>query len=194
MRRSARVPYICAAANAAAAIALATILAPGVSLAPTQAQAAYVADHLVAWRLGWGLWIAAALSLLAFFRWWAVRIGWSPVTRAALVLATVGVLADVAAESQLIAWSPGRPFDLDGPLRLSGFIANGWYSVAGLFLTSRTRGLPRWLAAWSWTVWLLGIALAVAAAASSDDASRVLTAALFVLFLPWLVVIGRRLA
>jgi hypothetical protein len=194
MRRSALVPYVCAAVNAAAALALATVLAPGVSLAPTQAHATYVAEHLVVWRLGWGLWIAAALSLLAFFRWWAARIGWSPVTRAAIVLAIVGVLADVAAESRLIAWSPDQPFDLDGPLRLSGLVANGWYSVAGLLLTSRSRGLPLWLGAWSWTVWLLGIGLAGAAAASSDDASRVLTAALFTLFLPWLVVIGRRLA
>jgi hypothetical protein len=194
MPRSATVPVVCAVVNGLAALALATVLAPGVSLAPTPAHAAYVSEHLLAWRIGWGLWIAAALSLLAFFRWWAARIGWSAVTRAAVLLAAAGVLADIAAESRLIAWSPGQPFDLDGPLRLSGVVANGAYSVAGLVLTSATRGLARWLAAWSWTVWLLGLALAAAAAASSDDASRVLTAALFVIFLPWLVVIGRRLA
>ena len=194
MRRTAFVAHACAAVNAAAALALATVLAPGVSLMPTHAHAAYVAEHLVPWRLGWGLWIAAALSLLAFFRWWAARIGWSLFTRVAIVLAVVGVLADIGAESRLIAWSPGQPFELDGALRLSGLVANGLYSVAGLLLTSRSRGLPRWLVAWSWLVWLLGIGLAGAAAVSSDDASRVLTAALFILFLPWLVVIGRRLA
>ena len=194
MRRSALVPYVCAAANAAAAVALATVLAPGVSLTPTLARAAYVAEHLVAWRLGWGLWIVAALSLLAFFRWWAARIGWSPVTRAAIGLAVIGVLADICAELQLIGWSPGEPSGLDAPLRVSGLVANGLYSVAGLLLTSRTAGLPRWLGGWSWTVWLLGIGLAGAAAISSDDASRVLTAALFILFLPWVVVIGRRLS
>lgn len=192
--RSAAVPYACAVLNALAALVLATVLAPGVSLAPTAAHAGYVADHLIAWRLGWALWIAAALSLLAFFRWWAARIGWSPVARAAIVLAAVGVLADIGAEARLIAWSPGQAFDIDGALRLSGVVANGWYSVAGLLLTSRTRGLPPPLAAWSWTVWLLGIGLAAAAAVSSDDASRFLTAALFVLFVPWLVVFGRRLA
>lgn len=194
MRRLPIAAYVCAALNAAAAVALATVLAPGVSLAPTGAHAAYVAEHLGAWRIGWALWIAAALSLLAFFRWWASRIGWSPVARAAIVIALAGVLADVLAESRLIAWTPGQPFDLDGPLRLSGLVANGLYSVCGLLLTSRTRGLPAWLVAWTRSVWVLGLALALAAAASSDDASRVLTAALFALFLPWLVVIGRRLA
>ena len=194
MARAALAPYLCAAANLLAALALATVLAPGVSLAPTAAHAGYVAGHLVAWRIGWGLWVAAALSLLAFFRWWASRIGWSPVTRAAVLLAAAGVLADVAAESRLIAWSPGEPFDIAAAFQLSGVAANGAYSVAGLLLTAATTHLPRWLAAWSWTVWLIGIGLAVSAALSSDDASRVLTAILFVLFVPWLVVFGRRLA
>ena len=186
--------YVCAAVNALAAIALATVLAPGVSLAPTASQPSYVADHLAAWRLGWGLWIAAALSLLAFFRWWASRIGWSPIARAAILVAVAGVLADVIAEGRLIAWSPGQPFDVDGALRLSGIGANGSYSLAGAMLTSRTRGLPAWLAQWSWTVWVLGIALAVAVAAGSDTWARLLTAGLFALLLPWLAVFGRRLA
>lgn len=187
-------PVGCAVVNAAAAAALATVLAPGVSLAPTAAHAAYVADHLVSWRIGWALWIAAALSLLAFFRWWASRVGWMPLTRAAIVLAIAGVGADVVAEWRLIAWTPAQPFELAGALRLSGVVANGSYSLAGLLLTSRTTVLPRWLAVWSAAVWLLGIALATAAAASNDDASRLLTAALFALFLPWVVVFGRRLA
>ena len=187
------VPLACAVVNAAAALALATVLAPGASLAPTAAHASYVSEHLLVWRLGWGLWIAAALSLLAFFRWWGSRIGWSPVTRLAVLLALVGVLADVGAESRLIGWSPGQPFDIDGALRLSGVVANGCYSIAGLLLTSRTRDLPRWLSAWSWAVWIVGIGLAVAAASSSDDLSRLLAAALFVIFIPWLVVFGRRL-
>jgi hypothetical protein len=188
-----RVALLCAVINGAAAVALATVLAPGVSLAPTPAGAAYVAGHLVLWRIGWALWIAAAVALLAFFRWWAARLGWPAVARLAVALAAIGVLADVTAESVLIMWTGHEPLDVGGPLRLSGIAANGLYSVAGLLLLSRTPALPSWLGAWSWAVWLLGIGLAFAAAASSDDASRALTAALFVLFIPWLVVFGRRL-
>src|SRR4029077_621892 len=109
-------------------------------------------------------------------------------------LAAVGVVADLGAEWRLIGWSPGQPFDVAGPLRQSGVIANGLYSVAGAILTARTRDLPRWLAQWSWAVWAVGIALALAAAAESELASRLFTAALFALFIPWLVVFGRRLA
>ena len=189
-----RVAWTCAAVNGAAAIALATVLAPGVSLAPTPAQATYVADHLIAWRLGWGLWIAAALSLIAFFWWWGSRLGWPGLARLAVGVAVFGVFADLTAESTLIAWSPGQPFDVGGPLRLSGIVANGLYSVAGAMLTVRSPALTGWLAQWSWAVWLLGFGLALAAIAGSDEASRLFTAALFALFVPWLVVFGRRLA
>ena len=189
-----RVAWTCAVVNGAAAVALATVLAPGVSLAPSPAGAAYVAEHLVPWRLGWALWIAAALSLLAFFWWWGSRLGWPAIARLAVALTAAGVVADVSAESALIAWSLGQPFDIGGPLRLSGIVANGLYSVAGAILTLRTPVLPPWLAQWSWSVWALGFGLALAAAAGSDEASRLFTAALFALFVPWLVVFGRRLA
>src|SRR5438105_2297490 len=148
------VPLICAAVNGAAALALATVLAPGASLAASAGGAAYVAEHLAAWRAGWILWIAAALSLLAFFGWWAGRIGWSATTRLAIALAVGGVLFDVTAESRLIVWSPPEPFDVAGALRQSGVAANGLYSVAGLLLLSRTRGLGVPLAIWSGAVWL----------------------------------------
>lgn len=189
-----RVAWICAVVNGAAALALATVLAPGVSLAPTAAGAAYITDHLVLWRIGWALWIASALSLLAFFWWWGSRLRWPALARIAVALAAVGVVADLAAETTLIAWSPGHQFDVGGPLRLSGVVANGLYSVAGATLTLRTARLPPWLARWTWSVWLLGFGLAIAALAGSDDGSRILTAALFALFIPWLVVFGRRLA
>jgi hypothetical protein len=192
--RAALVPYVCAIVNGLAAVALATVLAPGVSLAPTPAAAPYVAEHLTSWRVGWGLWIAAALSLLAFFWWWGSRLGWPALARIAIALAAVGVIADLGAETTLIAWSPDHPFNIGGPLRLSGVVANGLYSVAGAILTLRTAALPRWLAQWSWTVWALGLGLAIAAFAGSDEASRLFTAALFALFIPWLVVFGRRLA
>ena len=188
-----RAAWTCAVVNGAAALALATVLAPGVSLAPTPVGAAYVAGHLLAWRTGWTLWMAAALSLLAFFWWWGSRLGWPAMARLAVAVAALGVVADLTAESVLIAWTGDRTFDVGGPLRVSGIVANGLYSVAGAMLTARTPDLPRWLAQWSWTVWLLGFGLALAAAAGSDEGSRVLTAALFALFIPWLVVFGRRL-
>ncbi len=194
MRRSELAPYACAIVNAAAAVALATVLAPGATNAPTEANAEYVRAHIELWRAGWLLWTAAAISLIAFFAWWAARLGRSVWLWVALATACAGLAFDLAAQSLLIAWSPEHYLDT-APLafRLTGIGANGLYSVAGLILTARTPVLPHWLAPWSWTVWLLGVGLSGAVALGSDVAARLLTAALFALLVPWLVVFGRRL-
>jgi len=42
-------------------------------------------------------------------------------------------------------------------------------------------------------MWLLGVGLSGEVALGSDVAARLLTAALFALLVPWLVVFGRRL-
>lgn len=194
-RARAIAPYACAAVNAAAAIALATVLAPGATNAPTEANAAYVRAHVELWRAGWLLWIAAAISLLAFLAWWAARLRRATVLWIALGVACAGLAFDLVAESLLLSWSPEHYLETaPTAFRLTGIGANGLYSVAGLILAARTPVLPRWLAQWSWTVWLLGIGLAAAVAVGSDVAARLLTATLFALLVPWLVVIGRRLA
>jgi hypothetical protein len=194
-RVRAAAPYACAAVNLAAGVALAIVLAPGATNAPTDANLAFVRTHVEVWRAGWLLWIAAAISLIAFFAWWAVRLERSVLLWAALAVACAGLSFDLVAESLLASWSPERYLDVAlTAFRLTGIGANGLYSVAGLILTARTRGLPPWLAQWSWIVWLLGVGLAVAVAVGSDVAARLLTAALFALLVPWLVVFGRRLA
>lgn len=194
MRRTPLVASVCAAVNGAAALALATVLAPGATNAPADVNAAYVRSHIELWRAGWLLWTLAALSLIAFFVWWAARLQRSAVVWAAFGVACAGLAFDVVAESLLAWWAPDHYLDT-APLafRLTGIGANGLYSVAGLILTTRTRGLPRWLAQWTWTVWLLGLGLAAAVVAGSDVAARLFTAALFALLVPWLVVFGRRL-
>jgi hypothetical protein len=179
-------------ANGVAAVALATVLAPGVSLSYGPGNAAYIAAHLDVWRAGWALWIVAALTLLVFFGWWAARAGWPAVARIALVIGALGVIADITAEARLIAWS--ADLDVSGALRQSGVVANTCYSLAGALLMRATPGLPRQLWWWGWAVWTCGIGLSIATAASSDLGSQILTAAIFVLFIPWLVVAGRRLS
>jgi len=60
-------PFACAALNALSALALALILRPGTEVGgDAVARAAYIQEHANVWRAGWGLWIAAALSLCAF--------------------------------------------------------------------------------------------------------------------------------
>lgn len=183
--------YFCAAANLLAALALATVLAPGTTLASDAARAAYVRENVVAWQLGWGLWIVAAISLLVFYRWWTARVGASVVP---LAIATAGFAADILAESLLIAFVPDLPSLARGCFLLTGGVANGCYSVAGTLLSLRTPQALGRLAPWTAAVWLSGFAISAFAFLEVPFGIAVSTALLFALFLPWLIVVGRRLA
>lgn len=183
--------YVCAAANLAAALALVTILAPGTPLAPEAERVAYVHDHLAVWRAGWALWILAAISLLAFYRWWGARIGagWAP-----LALAVAGFAADLTAESILIAVAPDRPEIARPAFALTGAVANGLYTLAGVLLTLRTPHVRGAFAAWTWAVWVAGVVLSAGAFLEAPLVIAAASAVLFVLFVPWCVALGRKLA
>ena len=183
--------YACAIANLAAVLALATVLAPGTTLAGDAARASYVRDHLIAWRLGWSAWIVAAISLLLFYAWWtaARRAG-----RLALGVALSGFVADVIAESMLIAAVPDRPDLARAAFFLTGAVANGCYTIAGIILSLQTPVLRGAVAVWTAVMWASGLALSLLAALDVPLGVAVSTAILFALFLPWLVIVGRRLA
>ncbi len=167
------------------------MLAPGTALVDEASRAAYVRDHLALWRAGWSVWVLAAISLLVFYRWWAVRIG---AGRVPLAFAAAGFAADLVAESLLIAVSPDRPELARPSFALTGAAANGLYTLAGILLTLRTPGLSGSLAFWTWAMWTAGAVLSAAAIIEAPLAEAVASGALFVLFVPWCVVMGRRLA
>lgn len=189
--RTALPPYVCAAANLAAALALATVLAPGTPLVDEPARAAYVRDHVALWRAGWSLWIVAAISLLAFYRWWSQRVG---AGRGPLALAVAGFVADLVAESVLIVVAPDQPEMARASFALTGGVANGLYTLAGVLLTLRTPHMRGAFAAWTWAVWASGAALSMAALLEAQLLTAAATAVLFALFIPWCVAMGRRLA
>lgn len=183
--------YVCAAANLLAAIALATILAPGTTLVSDAARAAYVGEHLFEWRLGWSLWVVAAASLLVFYRWWSARVDAGP---GPLMIAMAGFVADLAAESLLIAVVPDVPGLARACFLLTGGVANGCYSIAGAWLSLRTPQALGRMSTWTAAVWLAGFAVSAFAFLDVPRGVALATATLFALFLPWLIVIGRRLA
>ena len=183
--------YLCAAANLCAVLALATVLAPGTTLTDEPTRAAYVREHLALWRGGWLFWVAAAVSLLTFYRWWSGRVRAGFV---ALGIALAGFAADVFAESFLIVVVPERPDLARASFLLTGGVANGCYTIAGALLSLRTPRLRGRLAVWTAAVWLAGGALSALAFLEVPLGVAIATAALFALFLPWLVVMGRRLA
>ena len=73
---------------------------------PTTRTSSARRTHPILWRGGWGLWIAAALSLLAFYAWWGSRLGAPAWGVAAFLVALAGLACDLSAESLFIGWLP----------------------------------------------------------------------------------------
>ncbi len=192
-RVRAAAPYLALLANLAAALALLLVLAPGTPVEPSgEARAWYVASHLFAWRAGWATWIAAALSLLGLYAWWAARLERRGLALGALAVAVGGLAADLAAESLLIGWSPESYAEVaPRAFWLTGFAANGLYTVAGALLTAISPGVRR--SALAWCVWASGFALSAGALIDAPPVIAASTALLFGLF-PWFCLsLARRL-
>src|SRR5205823_7486235 len=156
-RAVARAAYVAAGANLAAAAALMLVLQPGLPL-PGSDQAsrqAYLAEHTVAWWLGWLLWHAAAIALLAFYVGLAGIWGQRAPIRCGLALlcAAAGLAADLGAQTLYMGVLPGLGADAFAAVEtaagtLTGYLGNGLYTVAGLLLTWAGLGeLPRYLVA-----------------------------------------------
>jgi hypothetical protein len=185
----------CAVLNGIAALALATLLRPGTEVAPDVAgRAAYILSHPGAWRAGWALWIAAALSLLGFYAWWGARLPRPVWGHIAFQVAAAGLACDLLAESLYIGWLPEGIEEVQrvGSL-LTGGAANGLYTLAGIVLTLHTPGLRGPLLAWTWTVWTAGAALTATAVAGSVPGMTLSAGALMILFCPWAWMMGRSL-
>jgi small multidrug resistance pump len=188
-------PFACAGLNALATVAMALVLAGGTELAPGFAErAAYISQHAALWRAGWAVWIAAAVSLVAFYAWWGAWLESPSWGVAATAVAIAGFVCDLFAESLFIGWLPER-IDTLAPLAslLTGGVANGLYTVAGAMLTLGTPWLRGWLRLWAWAVWVGGFALTAFTLAASVAGIALSTAALMVLFCPWVAVFGWKL-
>jgi hypothetical protein len=178
---------VCAALNFAATLVMAFVLAPATPIVTDAAErSAYVQTHLLAWKLGWAVWIAAALSLLWFYAWWRGRTG-APFVP--VVLAAGGLVADVTSETMLIMYdTTTAPF----AFALTGVVANGLYTACGIWLTLAMR-LSTTERIWAAVMWTAGITLSLATLAGVYLLAAVATAVLFALFCPWCVYLAVKL-
>ncbi|MFI5401821.1 MAG: hypothetical protein ACHQ1G_02715 [Planctomycetota bacterium] len=186
-------PLACAATNALAFLALALGLRHGTEMAPLADRIRFVESHPLLWRAGWCVWMAAAISLLGAYAWWAARIP----SRAGLLgflVAAAGRCCDLSAEALFVGWLPDDFARIQSAgTFLTGGMANGLYTVAGILLTRATPNLRGGLRVWAWCAWTAGILLSVSAFAGAPMASAVSATALFLLFCPWIAVLGRAL-
>ncbi len=194
-RLRASAPWICTILNAAAAVAMLFVLGGGTEAMPNIAQrATFIAEHALLWRVGWGVWMMAAISLVAFFAWWGGWISSHRLALVALVVALAGLACDLFAESLLIGWLPNR-IDTVASLAsvLTGGAANGLYSIAGALLTVGTHALRGALRALAWAVWASGFALTIFTIFGSVSGMVISTAALMALLCPWVAAFGWKL-
>lgn len=184
-------PYACAVMNLAAVIVLALVLAPGTTVVPNvDERVRYIGEHLVAWRAAWAVWMAAAVSLLWFYVWWRARVN---APHVALAVALLGIAADWSAElSLVISGAEGHAAVAPLAFFLTGAVANGLYTIAGVILTLATP-LGIGARAYAALMWCAGGLLSVGAALALPLLTAGATAALFALFLPWCVWLARRL-
>jgi hypothetical protein len=180
-------PIVCASVNLSAALVMKLVLTPATPLVADPATAsAYVRSHLLAWRLGWSIWILAALSLLWFYVWWRERIGASSFP---VVIAVIGFVADVTSEIMLILYSEATA---SFAFTLTGVVANGLYTICGIWLTVATRlTVPERI--WTGLMWAAGITLSVGTLFGAYVIAAVATAVLFALFCPWCVYLAVKL-
>jgi hypothetical protein len=113
---------------------------------------------------------------------------------AACVIATVGLVCDLFAESLFVGWLPDR-METVAPLGtfLSGGVANGLYALAGTTLTLGTRSLRGLLCAWAWATWTSGFTLTVCTLMANVIGIMISTAILMSLFCPWVAIFGWKL-
>jgi len=183
-------PLACALANFVAALVLAVVLAPATPVVPDVAERQrYIAEHLVAWRAGWATWMIAAATLLWFYVWWRSHVN-GP--RAALVVAAVGIAADWSSELLLIVGGADGYADV-APLAffLTGAVANGLYTVAGIQLTLASP-FSMGERAYAAFMWSAGLMLTAGAIFQIPLVTAIASAELFVLFCPWCVYLWRR--
>jgi hypothetical protein len=191
------VAWICSGVNALAAVVLALLLAGGTEAETDPAtRAQYVAQHLAVWRVGWALWICAAISLVTFYNCWASRL--PRVARLAVLVATAGMVMDVSAETIYMAWIPAasvtESIHLHAVARnLTGLGANGLYTVAGIWLTLLTANLGGAVRVLLWAAWAAGAGLSAGALLAFPLLMGVASGVLFITFCPAVLMLGCRL-
>ena len=182
-------PYWCAALHAIAGAGTLLLLRGGSeAVTDLHQRIGYMGQHPDRWRVGWLLWMIAAISLAGFYAWWGGRIG-SRAAVLAFAIGALGLACDFAGESIFMGWIP-RPetFLHRTASLLTGGAGNGLYTIAAIALTLMTPALPfRWLA---WIAWTAGIALTLFTITNVPLGVVIASAALMIAFIPWVVLFG----
>jgi len=197
-------PWCCAGFHLLGLAVMGLVLRPGTVAQPDlNARVAYIAQHTTAWTAGWAIWMASALSLVAFYAWWGAKLSSARLAflpQVGVLLAMLGAVCDLSGESisvLLLAESATLTdlakfeyFERAATLLTAG-AANLCYTLGGLLLMLGTPDLPRGVRRAMWGTWIAGVGMTFAAAAGHVGGMAVTTAVLFPLLIGWTIWMGR---
>jgi hypothetical protein len=153
-----------------AGVGMALILRHGLDTNPAlQDRWSFLCNHRILWSLGWLTWTATALTILYFYIAFAAAHQANTLWQFAVLLSAAAIGPDLAAQAVEIGVLPEiahRAFSGNSAAELfmdlhrtavmmSGFVANGLYTLPALILALSTRqAYPFW-------IWIAGVAVAV---------------------------------
>jgi hypothetical protein len=170
-----------------AGAAMALILRHGLETNPDlQTRLGFLVNHRALWTFGWLTWTAAAFAILYFYVIFAAAHSESDQSGAsrstlhfAVLLTTAALAPDLAAQAIEIGVLPDLAQHTDFQrfvllhriaVMMSGYVANGLYSLSAWILTWSTRSAYR---TWVWfagmAVGAFGLVLSVAALMNSIE-------------------------
>jgi hypothetical protein len=173
MGRLQRAGIIAFVSHLLAGVCMAAILRHGLETNPDfQARLQFILDYRILWGFGWFTWTIAALAILYFYDALAAA---NEVSRLPVFLTAAALAPDLSAQAIEIGLLPSLTDRTDLFLILhriavlmSGYLANGLYSLSALILAWTTRSAyPAWVWLAGVSVSLFGIMLSVAVLAGS---------------------------
>jgi uncharacterized membrane protein len=196
-----RAAWLAFAVHLIAGLAMALILRHGLETnADLTDRLRFVSRHQLAWTAGWLTWTVAAGTILNFYARFAAahlsqRVSPAPL-KAAVLLTVVAIAADWTAQAVEMFVLPGlapagnpTAFLLwhRAAVVLTGFLANGLYTVSALLLVwASRRAYPRWIQAAGLAVVTGGAILSAAAWADSATGMLFANVVLVPCLLGWL--------
>jgi hypothetical protein len=175
-------------------------IAPGTMAEDPALRAAYLAARPLGWTVGWGFWMASAITLVAFLALVA-DVRPSSWTRLAVVLAAAAAAVDLSADTLQIVVRPALAaggataafLALEQALDAVGFVAaNGLYSTAVLSCAMGLgrAGARRRVVALGTATFLAGLALAGAGFRLHPRALQATAGVTMVAFVAWTVAVA----
>lgn len=200
--------------NAAAAICMLLFLRPGLVPLDVEERMSFIASNALLWKLTWGLWVLAALSLICFFIHWAWALDrlsggkYRGLFIFGALAGSLGMIPDTLAETLYLSLIPKLATDAartSDPLlhqlissefmkweylssMFTGFLGNGFYCVGGLTLNLVAFKVPQFPKFWAFAglpIWVFGFGLTLASFMGSILGLQIFTALTMISYIVW---------